>query len=428
MLRQLLRALPILGSLLSGLTVVLASTGVYPQDFLRRRSLFLMLIMTLCFSRIVLSDSPLTVIGGFDLTSMPTTNPNLGTGSIYAPMGMTFDLKSGHLFILDADADVFEVTTDGRLVVFGPDNNNLSAFNVGSLGIIVPSGITVGPLAGTFFVVEGTGPVGAFPGLFELTVPDRTLAYLVNTIDLGALGLIYPSGITFNPNTNTLFIVDNGGGGGGGIHDRVAEVSLEGNLLRVFDLGFDGLSSGIAYDPTTQTFLISDALGWLHFMTASGKVFSSLNVVALGILQPSAVAVDTNSGDIFIADKLSNKIFKLATTAISVSIDIQPGSDPASINPKSNGKIPVAILTTDTFDATTVKAVTVRFGAAGTEAAPVQVAVEDVNGDGRPDLLLSFNTPATGVTCGATSASLTGQTFSGQAIKGTDAIQTVGCK
>jgi len=342
---------------------------------------------------------------------------------------MTFDPKSGHLFILDARAtDVFEVTTDGRLVVFGPDNNNLSAFDVESLGIIEPSGITVGPLAGTFFVVESPGPVGAFSGLFELAVPDRTLAHLVNTIDLGALGLIYPSGITFNPDTNTLFIVDNGGGAGGGIHDRVAEVSLEGNLLRVFDLGFDGLSSGIAYDPTTQTFLISDALGWLHFMTASGKVFSSLNVVALGILQPSAVAVDTNSGDIFIADKLSNKIFKLATTAISVSIDIQPGSDPASINPKSNGKIPVAILTTDTFDATTVKAVTVRFGAAGTEAVPVQVAVEDVNGDGRPDLLLSFNTPATGITCGVTSASLTGQTFSGQAIKGTDAIQTVGCK
>ena len=39
---------------------------------------------------------------------------------------------------------------------------------------------------------------------------------------------------------------------------------------------------------------------------------------------------------------------------ITVSIDIKPGSSPNRINPKSNGVIPVGILTTDAFDATTV--------------------------------------------------------------------------
>jgi hypothetical protein len=111
-----------------------------------------------------------------------------------------------------------------------------------------------------------------------------------------------------------------------------------------------------------------------------------------------------------------------------VTIDLKPGSDPAPINPKSQGKIPVAILTTDTFDATMVNAATVRFGATGTEAAPVQVAVEDVNDDGRPDLLLDFNTQDTGIQCGVTSASLIGQTFNGQVIEGSDSIQTVGCQ
>jgi hypothetical protein len=113
---------------------------------------------------------------------------------------------------------------------------------------------------------------------------------------------------------------------------------------------------------------------------------------------------------------------------IQVAIDIKPGSDTNPINPRSQGVIPVAILTTDTVDATSVNPATVRFGVTGTEAAPVRVAVEDVNGDGRPDLLFDFNTQDTGIQCGKTSASLTGQTFSGQAIKGTDAIQTVGCK
>jgi hypothetical protein len=113
---------------------------------------------------------------------------------------------------------------------------------------------------------------------------------------------------------------------------------------------------------------------------------------------------------------------------IQVAIDIKPGSDTNPINPRSNGKIPVAVLTMDTLDATTVNAATVRFGANGTEAAPVLVSVEDVNDDGRPDLLLHFDTRETGIHCGETSASLIGETFDGQAIEGFDAIRAVGCK
>ena len=128
-------------SLLNGLTVTLASTGAYIEKSLGRRSLLIMLMVTRCFSQIASADSSLTVIGGFDLTSMPTTNPILGHGSINAPTGMTFDTTSGHLFILNAlGGDVFEVTTDGKLVVFGQNNDTLSAFDVEALGIVQPSG------------------------------------------------------------------------------------------------------------------------------------------------------------------------------------------------------------------------------------------------------------------------------------------------
>ena len=88
----------------------------------------------------------------------------------------------------------------------------------------------------------------------------------------------------------------------------------------------------------------------------------------------------------------------------------------------------MAILTTDSFDATTVDPTTVLFGSTGTESAPVHSALEDVNGDGDNDLILHFNTQATGIQCGDTSASLTGETFSGQEIQGSDSIKTVGCK
>ena len=113
---------------------------------------------------------------------------------------------------------------------------------------------------------------------------------------------------------------------------------------------------------------------------------------------------------------------------IAVKIDIKPGSFRNSINPKSKGKIPVAILTTDSFDATTVDPTTVLFGRTGTEAAPVHFALEDVDGDGNTDMILHFKTQKTGIRCGDTSASLTGNTVSGQAIERSDSIRTVGCK
>ena len=113
---------------------------------------------------------------------------------------------------------------------------------------------------------------------------------------------------------------------------------------------------------------------------------------------------------------------------ITVAIDIKPGSFPNSINPKSKGVIPVAILTTATFDATTVDPTTVLFGATGTEAVPVHSALEDVDGDGDTDMILHFNSQATEIQCGDTSASLTGETLDGQMIQGSDAINTVGCK
>ena len=112
---------------------------------------------------------------------------------------------------------------------------------------------------------------------------------------------------------------------------------------------------------------------------------------------------------------------------LPISIDIKPDSFPNTINPRSKGKIPVAILTTDSFDATSVDPTTVLFGPTGSEVAPVHSALEDVDGDGDIDLVLHFVTQHTAITCGNASASLTGSTFSGVKIKGTDSIETVAC-
>ena len=110
-----------------------------------------------------------------------------------------------------------------------------------------------------------------------------------------------------------------------------------------------------------------------------------------------------------------------------VSVDIRPKKDASRINPDSTNNINVAILSVNGFDATTVHANTVRFGATGTEAAPIQGAIRDVDGDGRFDMVLRFAIPDTGITCGDTSASLTGQTAQGLSIIGSSPIKTVQC-
>jgi hypothetical protein len=114
--------------------------------------------------------------------------------------------------------------------------------------------------------------------------------------------------------------------------------------------------------------------------------------------------------------------------ALTVSIDIKPGSSDNSINPTSRGLIPVAILTTATFNATSVDPSSVRFGPSGAAKADKRVRFTDVDRDGDRDLLLHFRTPASGIKCGDGFASVTGATSSGEMFEGSDAIRTVGCK
>ncbi len=113
-----------------------------------------------------------------------------------------------------------------------------------------------------------------------------------------------------------------------------------------------------------------------------------------------------------------------------IKIDIKPGSFPNSINPKSSGVIPVAILSTGEFNATTkVNISSVRFGPRGARESHNKAHFkQDVNDDGYPDLVLHFDIQDTGISCGNKSATLTGKTYDGMDIEGSDTIETVGCQ
>ena len=106
---------------------------------------------------------------------------------------------------------------------------------------------------------------------------------------------------------------------------------------------------------------------------------------------------------------------------IRVTIDIKPSSDPNSINLGSKGVVPVAVLTTDDFDASEVDPETVEF--AGAE--PERWTSEDMDGDNDVDLLFHFDTENLNLTETSEDATLTGQTTDGHKITGTDLVQIV---
>jgi hypothetical protein len=113
--------------------------------------------------------------------------------------------------------------------------------------------------------------------------------------------------------------------------------------------------------------------------------------------------------------------------ATAVRIDVKPGDAPNAVNPRSQGVIPVAILGASALDVRTLDAASVRLGV-GQVSPRGGGHVEDVNGDGRADLVLQFPTQGTELSCGDTVLVLTGRMASGGAISGFDSIVTPGCR
>jgi hypothetical protein len=105
---------------------------------------------------------------------------------------------------------------------------------------------------------------------------------------------------------------------------------------------------------------------------------------------------------------------KAEDLGLEVKIDVKPDSHPSIINLRSNGVLPVAVLSDDSFDATRILPGTVDFaGAAVTVCGKGKYMAhrEDVNGDGRSDMLFHFKTNDLKLEAGViqTTVTLTGQ-------------------
>ena len=125
-----------------------------------------------------------------------------------------------------------------------------------------------------------------------------------------------------------------------------------------------------------------------------------------------------------------NSIFQAGSSGkvIPIVIDIKPGEEPNSINLGSKGSVPVAILSTETFDATSVDLSSVRFAGAPIRTkhnGTFQASFEDVNGNGLLDLVAHFETHALDLDDTSTEATLTGIGGMDRCIAGTDSVNIV---
>ncbi len=114
---------------------------------------------------------------------------------------------------------------------------------------------------------------------------------------------------------------------------------------------------------------------------------------------------------------------------IAVEIDVKPGEDPNPINCRSRGVVPVAVLSSDSFDALDVDPSTVLLsGAAVCNRGPrLMVHEEDVDEDGLVDLVLHFGARTISVEdLEQGSVVLTGSTFDGQEFEASDEVTLVG--
>jgi hypothetical protein len=109
----------------------------------------------------------------------------------------------------------------------------------------------------------------------------------------------------------------------------------------------------------------------------------------------------------------------------SVDIDIKPGSYPNCFNNDGHGVIPVAILTTDNFDAATVDPFSLALDGTGARVKGKSSragSLEDLDNDGDLDLVVQIQDIDGTYQAGDTVATLTGETFDGILVQGQDTI------
>ena len=424
------------------------------------RSLWTFLCVVLLFAPGVNAQGTITTVagtglGGFNGDGIPATSARLAN-----PVGVAVD-SAGNLIIADTLNHRIRRVDAATGVITTVAGNGIQGFSgdggpATSARLNVPIAVGVDS-AGNLFIADVFNlrirRVDAATGIITTVAGNGLSGFNGDGIPATSARLDTPQGVALDGAGN-LFIADT-------LVHRIRRVdAVTGIITTVAGTGLSGSSGdggpatsarlgnpfGVAMDNTGNLFIGDVSAHRIRKVVpgADGQITGANDEIITTVAGTSngfsgdggpatsarlngafGVAVD-GTGNLFIAD-LFNKRIRGVVFVLTVDIDIKPGSDPNAINPVGKGLTPVAILTTDTFDATTVSPITVRFGPAGASHEHQLGHLEDVDGDGDLDLVLHFRTQESGIQCGDTEASLTGETFDGQAIQGSDSVVTAGC-
>ncbi len=260
-----------------------------------------------------------------------------------------------------------------------PGNTIVDAYSIASNG-------TLTPLTGSPFIPG----VGDNSNVVLLSSDDKTL-FVSNQFSHTITVFSVASDGSLSPVPGSPFPMN-----GGAITPTAMATSQDGTLLYVADYSIGAVS----VFSVASTGVLTEVTG-SPFSTGQGTALESLTAF------PPKACLQT----------------------VAVEIMIKPtAAPPVPINPKAKGKIPVAILSTPTFNALTqVAPSSLTFGHTGTEASLAFCGAggEDVNGDGLLDLVCHFNSQQTGLVAGDTLAILEGTTVAGIKLTGSEAIRTV---
>jgi hypothetical protein len=287
-------------------------------------------------------------------------------------------------------------------------NRSVSAGGIGNAGTLTITSSTIAN--NTAGLGGGIRHTDFFGG--TATITNSTVAQNSGTNGGGVTG----RGINLQ---NTIVALNSGGAGA---DCSGAITSLGNNLIgEITGCTVDLLPSDLTGDPALGEFIDDGTPGHGHFKPLAGsQLIDSGN--------PDACPQTDQLGFSRLGICDIGSVEFQGTAIVVVAIDIRPRGEANRINPNSNKEIPVAIFSADAFDATTIDPATVLFGATGAEAAAVSFTLRDVDGDGDTDMILRFEIRDTGIRCGDSSASVTGQTSSGLSFTGSNPVKTTGCK
>ena len=338
----------------------------------------------------LLSDSRVLVTAGHSASaSAEIYDPGTGT---WSPTGSMNIGRHFHTATLLADT---------RVLVTGGENSQVPEFYLKSAEIYDPATGTWSP----------TGSMSAGHDVHTATLLSDGRVLVAGGFDAGGAT---PIAEIYDPVTGTWSLTDSMS------TDRAVHTATllsDGRVLVAgsFTVSSGALASAEIYDPVTLTWSLTASMN-------IGRQFHTATQLADG-------RVIVVGGDSFPGDPLASaEIFSYDSNVLTVVIDIKPNALPNTINLGSAGTVAVAILSTPSFDATTVDPSSVTLASAPVklrgQAAPM-ASFDDVNGDGLPDLVLHVSTQSMELSSADVEAILEGITFDGTKIKGVDTIRIV---